>query len=80
MLAILVLQGTNLLLLDEPLNHLDIEAREAFEQALEQFEGTMMIVLHDRFSIQRLTTRAVEVREGRVAEIDLALVSSTSGA
>ena len=39
MLAILVLQGTNLLLLDEPLNHLDIDAREAFEQALLQFAG-----------------------------------------
>jgi ATP-binding cassette subfamily F protein 3 len=76
MLAILVLQGTNLLLLDEPLNHLDIEAREAFEQALEQFEGTMMIVLHDRFAIERLATRAIEVRGGSVSEVEIAALAT----
>jgi ATP-binding cassette subfamily F protein 3 len=76
MLAILVLQGTNLLLLDEPLNHLDIGAREEFEQALEQFEGTIMLVLHDRFAIERLTSRAISVRGGRVAEIDPALLTA----
>ena len=76
MLAILVLEGTNLLLLDEPLNHLDIGAREEFEQALEQFEGTIMLVLHDRFAIERLTNRAISVREGRVTEIDPALVTA----
>ena len=77
MLAILVLQGTNLLLLDEPLNHLDIEAREAFEQALEQFEGSMMIVLHDRFAIERLATRAIEVRDGSVSEVEIAALATT---
>jgi ATP-binding cassette subfamily F protein 3 len=76
MLAILVLQGTNLLLLDEPLNHLDIDAREEFEQALEQFEGTLMLVLHDRFAIERLCTRSIEVRDGRVTEIDIAALQT----
>ena len=71
MLAMLVIEGTNLLLLDEPLNHLDIDAREEFEQALEQFDGTMLLVLHDRYTIERLATRVVEVRNGGVAEIDL---------
>lgn len=69
MLALLVLQGTNLLLLDEPLNHLDIDARERFEQALEQFEGTTVMVLHDRFAIRRLATRVMKVGNGTVTEV-----------
>ncbi|MBA2776291.1 MAG: ABC-F family ATP-binding cassette domain-containing protein [Chloroflexia bacterium] len=76
MLATLVLEGANLLLLDEPLNHLDIQAREEFEQALAQFDGTMLLVLHDRYTIERLTNRTIEVRNGRVAKIDLPLVST----
>ncbi|MFV9505065.1 MAG: ABC-F family ATP-binding cassette domain-containing protein [Oscillochloridaceae bacterium umkhey_bin13] len=47
-LALLVLQGCNLLLLDEPLNHLDLAAREQFEQALDAFDGTVLVVSHDR--------------------------------
>jgi ATP-binding cassette subfamily F protein 3 len=69
MLAILVLKGTNLLLLDEPLNHLDISAREEFEQALGQFQGTMLLVLHDRYAIERLASRTIEVRDGAVREV-----------
>lgn len=70
MLALLVLRGTNLLLLDEPLNHLDIAARERFERALTQFEGTQVVVLHDRYAVERLATRVIEVRDGRIAERD----------
>lgn len=68
MLAMLVLQKTSLLLLDEPLNHLDIGARESFEAALMNFSGTMIMVLHDRYAIDRLATREVEVRGGRLIE------------
>ncbi|MCA9835141.1 MAG: ABC-F family ATP-binding cassette domain-containing protein [Thermomicrobiales bacterium] len=68
-LAMLVLQQTNLLLLDEPLNHLDINARESFEQALLQFNGTMLMVLHDRYAIDRLSTREWLVADGGVTEI-----------
>ncbi len=64
MLALLVLEGANFLLLDEPLNHLDIQARERFEQALLNFDGTMLMVLHDRYAIERLATRVVALREG----------------
>jgi len=72
MLALLALRGTNLLLLDEPLNHLDVTSREEFERALAQFDGTIVIVLHDRYAASRIATRVVEVRGGTVREVDVA--------
>jgi ATP-binding cassette subfamily F protein 3 len=56
MLAALVLQGSNFLLLDEPINHLDIPSRERFEQALREFDGTILAVVHDRYFISRFAT------------------------
>lgn len=53
MLALLVAQHCNLLLLDEPLNHLDLESQEAFESALSTFEGTILAIAHDRYFIDR---------------------------
>lgn len=70
MLALLVLRGSTVLLLDEPLNHLDLDARERFEDALEQFDGTVVLVSHDRYAVQRLASRVVEIRNGRLTEID----------
>jgi ATP-binding cassette subfamily F protein 3 len=67
-LARLVLGGANLLLLDEPLNHLDIPSRERFEKALDGFPGTIIAVLHDRAAIARLANRVVELRDGRLIE------------
>jgi ATP-binding cassette subfamily F protein 3 len=69
-LALLVLRGCNLLLLDEPLNHLDIEGREHFEQALEAFEGTVIAVAHDRAFLRSFARRVVEVRNGRIRVIE----------
>ena len=69
MLAMLVLKETTLLLLDEPLNHLDIEAREEFEQALSRFDGTIIMVLHDRYAIRRLATRVLTLQSGRLVEM-----------
>jgi ATP-binding cassette subfamily F protein 3 len=63
-LALLVLRGCNLLLLDEPLNHLDIEGREHFEQALDAFEGTVIAVAHDRAFLRGFAERVIEVRAG----------------
>ena len=63
-LALLVLRGCNLLLLDEPLNHLDIEGREHFEQALDAFEGTVIAVAHDRAFLRGFAERVIEVRDG----------------
>ena len=56
-LAILTLDGANLLLLDEPTNHLDIPAQEALQAALEDFAGTILLVSHDRYLIDRLATQ-----------------------
>jgi ATP-binding cassette subfamily F protein 3 len=66
-LARLVLSGATLLLLDEPTNHLDIPSRERFEAALAGYAGTVLAVLHDRYLIDRLATRVVELRDGRIA-------------
>jgi ATPase subunit of ABC transporter with duplicated ATPase domains len=65
-LALLVLRGCNFLLLDEPLNHLDIEGREHFETALDAFEGTVLVVSHDRAFLRSFAERVVEVRADRV--------------
>jgi ATP-binding cassette, subfamily F, member 3 len=56
-LATLVARGCNLLLLDEPINHLDIPSRERFEQALAGFDGTVIAVVHDRYFIERFASR-----------------------
>ena len=61
-LAILALDGANFLLLDEPTNHLDIPAREALQEVLENFNGTILMVSHDRYLIDRLATRIWELR------------------
>jgi ATP-binding cassette subfamily F protein 3 len=67
-LALLVLDGCNLLLLDEPLNHLDITSREQFEVALSEFTGTLLIVLHDEFAADRICNRRLAVKDGSVTE------------
>ncbi|MBI5567163.1 MAG: ABC-F family ATP-binding cassette domain-containing protein [Chloroflexi bacterium] len=68
MLAQLVAQGCNFLLLDEPINHLDIPARTQFEQALTHFEGTALAVVHDRYFIQGFATRVWAVEGDEVVE------------
>jgi len=65
-LGVLVLQGCNLLLLDEPINHLDIPSRERFEQALAPYEGTVLAVVHDRYFVQRFATGVWSVEEGTI--------------
>lgn len=65
-LAILSLQGANFLLLDEPTNHLDIPAQEVLEEVLKNFDGTSLIVSHDRYLIDRLATQIWEVRDQKL--------------
>ena len=62
----LVLDGANLLILDEPTNHLDILAKETVEAALEIFDGTVLVVSHDRYLINEVTDRIWEIEEHRV--------------
>lgn len=64
-IARLILQGSNLLLLDEPTNHLDILSRAALEEALDSFNGTIIMVSHDRHLIDRLATKLVVVEDGQ---------------
>jgi ATP-binding cassette, subfamily F, member 3 len=64
LLARLVAEGCNCLLLDEPINHLDIPSRAQFEQALAQFDGAVLAVVHDRFFIQRFADEVWWVEDG----------------
>jgi ATP-binding cassette subfamily F protein 3 len=63
-LAILVASGANVLILDEPTNHLDLESREALEDALLAYEGSLLLVSHDRALLEAVGTRTVAVQDG----------------
>jgi ATP-binding cassette, subfamily F, member 3 len=65
-LLLLMLQGANCLLLDEPTNHLDIDSVEMLESALEDFDGTAIFVSHDRYFLDRIADRILEVSGGGV--------------
>ncbi len=68
-LALLAVTGCNFLLLDEPINHLDIPSRESFERAMARFEGTILAVVHDRYFIDRLATTVWLLEEGRIRAV-----------
>jgi ATP-binding cassette, subfamily F, member 3 len=65
-LAKMLLKPANLLVLDEPTNHLDIPAKEMLEDAIRNYEGSVMIVSHDRYFVSRTATKIVEIREGEL--------------
>jgi ATP-binding cassette subfamily F protein 3 len=65
-LAALVAGGANLLVLDEPTNHLDVEAREALEEALDAYEGTVLLVSHDRALIDAVATHTASIENRRI--------------
>ncbi|MFV2059864.1 MAG: ATP-binding cassette domain-containing protein [Gammaproteobacteria bacterium] len=69
-LALLVYQKPNLLLLDEPTNHLDLEMRYALTTALQEFEGAMLIVSHDRHLLRTVTDKLLLVANGKVDEFN----------
>jgi len=70
-LAKLVLAQVNLLILDEPTNHLDIPARLALENALDRYDGTLLVVSHDRAFLRRLTTRVIRIQDGAAQVFDM---------
>ncbi len=65
-LARLMLTGANCLLLDEPTNNLDIASAEVLEQSLDEFAGTVVVVSHDRYFLDRVVDRIFEVRDGEL--------------
>jgi ATP-binding cassette subfamily F protein 3 len=67
-LAILMLSGANLLVLDEPTNHLDVESIEVLEDAIEGYEGTVILVSHDRELLRALTTRIWVLHDRHMTE------------
>ncbi|NMC47647.1 MAG: ABC-F family ATP-binding cassette domain-containing protein [Chloroflexi bacterium] len=67
-LALLVVDGCNVLLLDEPLNHLDISSRTQFEQALQSFKGAILMVVHDRYFIQRFAQEVWQVKGKKIIQ------------
>ena len=69
-LAVVMRQRHNLLLLDEPTNHLDLDSREALEESLDDFQGSIVFVSHDRAFIDRLATRVLDLRGGRALAFD----------
>ncbi len=60
------LSGANLLILDEPTNHLDIDGKESLESALTDYPGTVLMVSHDRYFIDRVCNRVLELHEGKI--------------
>ena len=70
MLAMIVRQRPQLLILDEPTNHLDIEMREALAEALQDFDGALVVVAHDRHLLAATTDTLLLVNAGRVAPFD----------
>lgn len=62
----MLLQPANLLILDEPTNHLDIPAKEMLEQALSKYDGTVLLVSHDRYFISQVANKIVELRDGEL--------------
>ena len=64
----LMLTGANFLILDEPTNHLDIDAREAVEEAIMNFPGAFLTVSHDRYFLDKVAGRVVELKDGALTE------------
>lgn len=67
-LALLMLTEPNLLLLDEPTNHLDIASTEVLEQALDDFEGSILVISHDRYFLDRVVDKVIELDDGNLTD------------
>jgi ATP-binding cassette subfamily F protein 3 len=70
MLCKLMIQGPNFLVMDEPTNHLDIQSREVIEEALDEFEGTLLVVSHDRYFLDREVEQIWEIDGGKIQRFE----------
>ncbi|WP_282149525.1 ABC-F family ATPase [Vibrio diabolicus] len=68
LLGKLMMHKPNMLLMDEPTNHMDMESIESLNTALEQYKGTLFFVSHDRVSVDSLATRIIEIRDGKITD------------
>ena len=64
----LMMQADNVLLMDEPTNHMDMESIESLNLALEMFEGTLLFVSHDREFVSSLATRIIEIKDNEIVD------------
>jgi len=69
-LAKILLSPVNFLIMDEPTNHLDIASKEALEKALAHYDGTLILISHDRYFLDKLVTRVIELKEGHIREYE----------
>jgi len=69
-LAMLALQGANVLLLDEPTNHLDLESQEILQDVLADFDGTLLLVTHDRYLVDALATHVWAIEDNQIVVYD----------
>ncbi|MBI5563344.1 MAG: ABC-F family ATP-binding cassette domain-containing protein [Chloroflexi bacterium] len=69
-LAVLALQGANVLLLDEPTNHLDLDSQEVLQDVLADFDGTLLLVTHDRYLVDALATHVWAIEDNRIVVYD----------
>lgn len=67
-LAKILLSPSNFLIMDEPTNHLDLASREALEKALKDYDGTLLLISHDRYFLDKLVNRVIEIKDGRLKE------------
>jgi macrolide transport system ATP-binding/permease protein len=65
-----ILEGSNFLILDEPTNHLDLCSREQLEEALEAFQGTVLLISHDRYMLERICTRMLVFEDTRISKFE----------
>ena len=69
-LALMIIKPSNLLILDEPTNHLDIPSKQMLEQALSNYNGTALLVSHDRYFISKVANKIVEIRDGQLIKYE----------